>query len=154
MDNELIRIFSEVRESFPEVRHKVSLLKPHLELMLFAPSWALTLDEFEKILMRKPVVLLWSDERVYGISAQYRVDDALTAGVLAFGFSELIARERDVTDGDHIDAICVERGFGRHLLHALQNDVAPGMVVREFVLREHLEARMQHVAKLLETVRG
>jgi hypothetical protein len=48
-----------------------------------------------------------------------------------------------------IDTICIERGFGEDLLYALQNDVLPGMVERDFIVREDLENRIHHLKKLL-----
>jgi hypothetical protein len=139
----------EVRERFPEVKEKVSLLKPYSELMVFSPGWALKIEEFEKFLSCKPEFLYRSPEARYAISALYRVDDEITTGIIAHEFAEILARELNITEHELIDKICVDRGFGENLLCALQNDVLPGMVEREFVVREDLEMRIHHVKKLL-----
>jgi hypothetical protein len=138
-----------VREHFPEVKEKVSLLKPYLELMVFSPGWALKIAEFEKLLCCKPEAIYKSSEEVYGISARYRVDDELTSGIIAHEFAEIVARELNIVEHELIDKICVERGFGEDLLYALQNDVLPGMVERDFIVREDLENRIHHLKKLL-----
>jgi len=149
MEEPLLRIFLKVRERFPEVKEKVSLLKPYLELMVFSPGWALKLGEFEKVLCCKPETLYRSREEVYAISALYRLDDEVTAGIIAHEFAEILARELNIVEHELIDTICVERGFGEALLYALQNDVLPGMVERDFIVREDLDNRIHHLKKLL-----
>jgi len=138
-----------VREHFPEVKEKVSLLKPSLDLLVFSQGWALKIGEFEKLLFCKPEALYKSCEEEYAISALYRVDDELTTGIIAHEFAEIVAREHNIVEHELIDKICVDRGFGEDLLYALQNDVLPGMVERDFIVREDLENRIHHLKKLL-----
>lgn len=139
----------EVREHYPEIKEKVSLLKPYLELMVFSPGWALKIEEFERMLGYKPDALYASSEYIYAISALYRVDDEVTTGIIAHEFAEILAREKEIAAHELIDKLCVDRGFGEHLLCALMNDVLPGMVEREFVVREDLENRIHNLKKLL-----
>jgi len=54
-----------------------------------------------------------------------------------------------MTDLGLIDGICVERGFGEELLCALRNDILPGMIEREFISGEHLEARIGNLKKIM-----
>ena len=145
-----MKLFLKVRESFTDVKDKVSLIKPYFELLCFATGWALKIEEYEKILGFNPEYIYMSEEQIYGIAASYRIDDEITEGIIAREFAEIVAREKDITDLDVIDRICVERGFGEQLLSALQNDILPGMVERDFIVREHLEMRVKNLKDMLE----
>lgn len=149
MERSLIEVFLTVRDAFPEIKEKVSLLKPCIELQVLSPGISLKIDEFEKILCRQPEVLYRSAEHTYAISTLYRVDDELTGGIIAYQFAEIMAREQNVFELEAIDTICVERGFGEHLLYAFLNDVLPGMMEREFLGRETVDGRIDHLRKLL-----
>lgn len=149
MEQSLLRIFMEVRERFPEVKEKVSLLKPYVELMVLSPALALKIAEFEKILGFRPSTLYRSGNEVYAVSVLYKVDDDLTRGIIAHQFAEIIARERDIFDHEIIDEICCERGFGEGLLYAFINDVFPGMADREYIYGDHLENRIRKLKNLL-----
>jgi hypothetical protein len=150
MEEKLLKLFLKVRESFKDVKDKVSLIKPYFELLCFATGWALKIEEYEKILGFNPEYIYMSEEQIYGIAASYRIDDEITEGIIAREFAEIVAREKDITDLDVIDRICVERGFGEQLLSALQNDILPGMVERDFIVREHLEMRVKNLKDMLE----
>ncbi len=150
MEEKLLRLFLKVRESFTDVKDKVSLIKPYFELLCFATGWALKIEEYEKIFGFNPEYIYMSEEQIYGIAASYRIDDEITEGIIAREFAEIVAREKDITDLDVIDRICVERGFGEQLLSALQNDILPGMVERDFIVREHLEMRVKNLKDMLE----
>ncbi len=49
-----------------------------------------------------------------------------------------------------IDRICVERGFGEQLLLALQSDILPGMVERDFIDRDDLERRIKNLKSMVQ----
>ncbi len=149
MEQSLLRIFTEVREHFPEVKENVSLLKPYLELMVLSPGLTLKSGEFEQMLGHKPETLYQSSSEAYAISVLYKVDDELTRGVIAHQFAEVLARERAIADHAFIDTICVERGFGENLLYAFMNDVFPGMIEKEFIRSEEIENRIQGLRRLL-----
>jgi hypothetical protein len=149
VEDRTLTLFLTIRESFPEVKDKVSLIKPCVELMCLSTGWALRIEEFEKILTVPPGFLYQSNEALYAISVLYRIDDTITTGIIAYEFAEIVAREKNITDLGLIDRICVERGFGEQLLDALRNDILPGMVEREFIVREHLENRINHLKELL-----
>ena len=149
MEEKTLALFLEVREAFGDVKRKVSLIKPYLELMCLSTSWTLRIEEFERILGFKPDFLYRSEEEIYAMSVLYRVDDEITRGIIAHQFSAIEGLEKNVTDLDLTDRICVERGFGDELLYALQNDILPGMIEREFISREHLEARIGNLKKMM-----
>ncbi len=54
MEDKTLTLFMQIREKFAEIKDKVSLIKPYLDLMVFSKSWALKIDEFERILGFKP----------------------------------------------------------------------------------------------------
>jgi hypothetical protein len=149
MEEKILNLFLKVRESFAEIKEKVSLIKPYFELLCFSTGWALKIEEFEKILRFKPDFIFKSEEEDYAICALYRIDDEVTEGIIAHEFAEIVAREKGITEHELIDRICVEIGFGEKLLYALQNDILPGMVEREFIVREDLETRIENLKKLL-----
>ena len=150
MEKRTLALFLEVREDFRDIKGKVSLIKPYLELMCLSTSWTLRIGEFEKILGFTPEVLYRSDEEIYGISLLYRVDDEITRGIIAHQFAAIVGLEKNMTDLDLIDRICVERGFGEELLYALQNDILPGMLEREFIAGEHLGARIDNLKRIMD----
>jgi hypothetical protein len=149
MEKKTLGLFLEVREDFSDIKEKVSLIKPYLELMCLATSWTLKIEEFEKILGFTPDFLFRSDEEIYAMSLLYRVDDEITRGIIAHQFASIVGLEKCITDLGLIDRICVERGFGEELLYALQNDILPGMIEREFISGEHLEARIGNLKKIM-----
>jgi len=149
MEKRTLALFLEVRENFNEIKGKVSLVKPYLELMCLSTSWTLKVGEFERILGFAPDFLYRSDEEIYAMSLLYRVDDDITRGIIAHQFSSIIGLEKNMTDLGLIDGICVERGFGEELLCALRNDILPGMIEREFISGEHLEARIGNLKKIM-----
>jgi len=149
MEEKILNLFLKVRDSFTEVKEKVSLIKPYFELLCFSTSWALKFEEFEKLLGFKPEFILKSKEEIYAICVLYRIDDEATEGIIAHEFAEIIAREKNITEHKLIDRICIERGFGEQLLYAMQNDILSGMVEREFIVREDLETRIENLKKLL-----
>ncbi|NWF75738.1 MAG: hypothetical protein HXY53_04035 [Nitrospirae bacterium] len=150
MQDRTTEIFLRVRENFADVREKVSLIKPYFELMCFTTAWALKLEEFKKILGFTPEFLYESKEQVYAISVLYRVDDDITTAVIAHEFAQIVAREQNISDHEHIDEICVQRGFGEQLLYSLENDLLTGMSDRDFVLREGLSARIENLKRILK----
>jgi hypothetical protein len=149
MEKRTLALFLEVREDFSDIKGKVSLIKPYLELMCLSTSWTLKIGEFERILGLMPDFLYRSEEENYAMSLLYRVDDEITRGIIAHQFAAIVGLEKNMTDLDLIDRICVERGFGEELLYALQNDILPGMVEREFIPREHLEARIDNLKRIM-----
>lgn len=149
MEEKILNLFLKVRESFAEVKEKVSLIKPYFELLCFSTGWALRIEEFEKLLGFKPEFIFKSKEEIYAICVLYRIDDEATEGIIAHEFAEIVAREKNITEHKLIDKICVERGFGEQLLYALQNDILSGTVEREFIVREDLETRVENLKKLL-----
>ena len=149
MEKRTLALFLEVREEFSDIKGKVSLIKPYLELMCLSTSWTLKVEEFERILGFMPAFLYRSNKEIYAMSLLYRVDDEITRAIIAHQFAAIVGREKNMTDLDLIDGICVERGFGEELLYALQNDVLPGMIEREFISGEHLGARIDNLKKIM-----
>jgi hypothetical protein len=149
MEEKLLQIFLKVRENFSDIKDMVSLTKPYFELCCFSAGWALKIEEFEKLLGFKPVFLYESDQKIYAICVLYRIDDEITEGIMAHEFAEIIAREKNITGHQEVDRICAEKGFGEQLLYALQNDVLPGMVEREFIVREDLVERVKNLKAIL-----
>jgi hypothetical protein len=147
MEEKILNLFLKIRRSFSEVKDRVSLLKPYDELHEFSPGWAMKLEEFEKALGFKPELIYRSKEKVYGISVIY-IDDEVTAGIIAHEFAELVAREKDISDHEAIDRICVEKGFGKELLLALQSNILPGWIER-FVDREALKRRIEKLKDII-----
>lgn len=143
-------LFLKVRESFSDIKEKVSLIKPYIELLVFSSGWALKIEEFEKLLGFKPEFIYKSNKEVYAISVLYRIDDDITTGIIAHEFAEIVAKEKNILKHEMIDRICVERGFGKQLLHALQSDILPGIVEREFIDREDLEKRIKNLKSVTE----
>ncbi|MEW6585590.1 MAG: hypothetical protein AB1442_08260 [Nitrospirota bacterium] len=150
MEEKTLSLFLKVRESFGEIKEKVSLIKPYFELLCFSTGWALTIDECKRLLGFTPEFVYKSSEEVYAICVLYRIDDEITTGVIAHEFAEVLARERNVEDHAVIDAICVERGYGDQLLRSLQDDILSGMVEREFVDRVDIGARIENLRRLLK----
>jgi hypothetical protein len=144
VEEEVLNIFLKIRESFNEIKEKVSLLKTYFELHLSSPGMALKLEEFEKILGLKPELIYRAEENVYGISVIYTIDDNVTKGIIAHEFGELVAREKGIYDHETIDGICVEKGFGWELLLALES-VLPGRVERAFIDGEDLKTRIKRL---------
>jgi len=149
-EKKTLKLFLQVRERFDEVKEKVSLIKPYFELLCFSSGWALKLEEFEKILGHSPECLYRSSEHVYAISVLYRIDDEAMTGIIARKFAEIVARENNTEEGDLIDRICVERGFGEQLLYALESDILSGIAEREFIMNGNLEVRVQNLKKMLK----
>ena len=150
MEEKTLMLFMQIRERFGDIKDKVSLIKPYLDLMVFSKGWALKIEEFEKILSFKPEFLYKSNEEVYAISVLYRVDDDVTTGVIAHEFAEIVAREKDITDQESIDNICVEKGFGKQLLYALQNDLLVGIPENVFIGMQDLERRVGRLKRMLD----
>jgi hypothetical protein len=150
MEDKALRLFLKIRESFGDIKEKVSLSKPYFELIIFSPGWAMKIEQYEKILGFKPEFIYKSNEEVYAISVFHRIDDDVTTGIIAHGFAEIIARENSIMELKLIDKICVEKGFGVQLLHALENDVLPGMAEREFVDREDLIDRINNLKSMMQ----
>jgi len=144
VEEEVLNIFLKIRESFNEIKEKVSLLKTYFELHVSSPGMALKLEEFEKILGLKPELIYRAEENVYGISVIYTIDDNVTKGIIAHEFGELVAREKGIYDHEAIDEICVEKGFGWELLLALES-VLPGRVERAFIDGEDLKTRIKRL---------
>jgi len=142
MEEEVLKIFLEVRGRFGDIKEKVSLLKTYFELHLSSPGRAMKLEEFEKVLGLKPELIYTAREDVYGISVIYTIDDDVTRGIMAHEFAELVAREKGIYDHEIIDEICLERGFGRELQLALET-VLPGRVERAFVDMKDLKRRIE-----------
>lgn len=149
MKEKTLMLFLKVRGSYDDIKEKVSLIKPYFELLCFSTGWALKIEEFEKILGFKPEFIYKSEEEVYAMCVLYRIDDDVTTGIIAHEFAEIVAREQNILEHELIDKICVERGFGEQLLYALQNDVLPGMVEREFIDRDDLEKRIKNLKSML-----
>jgi len=144
VEEEVLNIFLKIRESFNEIKEKVSLLKTYFELHVSSPGMALKLEEFEKILGLKPELIYRAKENVYGISVIYTIDDNVTKGIIAHEFGELVAREKGIHDHEAIDEICVEKGFGWELLVALES-ILPGRVERAFIDGEDLKTRIKRL---------
>lgn len=149
MEEKLLNIFLKVRESFPEIKDAVSLIKPYFELLCFSTAWALKIEEFEKILGFRPEYMYKSLSEDYAISIQYRVDDELTTGIMAHEFAKIMARELEIFDNESIDKICVEKGFGEELLYALQDDVLSDVLERDFIERMDINERINNLKRLL-----
>lgn len=149
MEEEVLNIFLKIRESFNEIKERVSLLKTYFELHLSSPGMAMKLEEFEKILGFKPELIYRGKENVYGISVIYTIDDNVTKGIIAHEFAELVAREKGIYNHETIDEICVEKGFGWELLLALES-VLPGRVERGFIDGEDLETRINRLRARIE----
>ncbi|MEW6162956.1 MAG: hypothetical protein AB1606_06560 [Nitrospirota bacterium] len=167
MEERILSLFLKVRESFGDVKDKVSLIKPYLELHfdeiedkvlqlksyyqlhVYSPGWAMKIEEFERNLGFEPELIYESAEKVYAISILYRIDDEITTGIIAHEFAEIVAKEKNLREHEEIDRICVERGFGKHLLRALQSDIIPGMLWRFFTDRVDVEKRIEYLKSLL-----
>lgn len=149
MEERLLNIFLKVRESFSEIKDIVSLIKPYFELICFSTAWALKIEEFERILGFKPEYVYKSLSEMYAISVQYRVDDMLTTGMIAHEFAKILARENDIFDNSLIDKICVEKGFGKELLYALEDDAISDVLERDFIERLDIDERITNLKKLL-----
>ncbi|MDH5203101.1 MAG: hypothetical protein OEW69_07575 [Nitrospirota bacterium] len=167
MVERILSLFLKVRDSFDDVKEKVSLIKPYLELPfdevedkvlllapyyqlhLYSPGWAMKIEEFEQRLGFQPELIYESAEKVYAISILYRMDDEITTGFIAHEFAEIVAREKNLQDHEAIDRICFERGFGKHLLSALESDFMPGMLARFFTNRADIDSRIEHLKRLL-----
>ncbi|MEW6213752.1 MAG: hypothetical protein AB1478_00895 [Nitrospirota bacterium] len=167
MEEKILSLFLKVRESFGDVKDKVSLIKPYLELHfdeiedkvlilrtyyqlhIYSPGWAMTIEEFERNLGFKPELIYESAEKIYAISVLYRIDDEVTTGIIAHEFAEIVAREKNLHGHEAIDRICVERGFGKYLLRALESDILPGMLSRFFTDRADLDKRIEYLKSLL-----
>lgn len=147
MEKDILRIFLGVRESFHEIKERVSLLKPYFELHFSSPGMALRLEEFEKLLGFKPRLIYRSKDDVYGISALYMIDDEVTKGIIAHEFAELIAREHGMHNHETVDEICVEKGFRWELLNTLES-VLLGRVERIFIDGEELRRRIHRLKKM------
>ncbi|MDH4220970.1 MAG: hypothetical protein OEW23_19605 [Candidatus Aminicenantes bacterium] len=148
MEEKILTLFLKVRESFDDIKEKVSLIKPYFELLVFSTGWALKIGEFERLLGFKPEFIYKSNEEVYAISVLYRIDDDITTGIIAHEFAEIVAKEKNILKHELIDGICVERGFGEQLLYALQNDILPGTVERDFIDRDDLERRIENLKRM------
>jgi hypothetical protein len=144
MEQEVLNIFLKIRESFSEIKEKVSLLKTCFELHVSSPGMAMKLEEFEKLLGFKPKLIYRGKENVYGISVIYTIDDNVTKGIIAHEFAELVAREKGIYNHEKIDEICVEKGFGWEVLLALES-VLPGRVERAFIDGEDLKRRINRL---------
>jgi len=150
MEDKILNLFLKVRKSFSDIKEKVSLIKPYTELLVFSTGWALKIEEFEKILFFKPEFIYKSSEENYAISVLYRIDNDITTGIIAHEFAEIVAKEQNILEHEEIDRICVERGFGEQLLNALQNDILPGMVEREFIDWYDLDKRVKSLKNMIE----
>ncbi|MFH0933503.1 MAG: hypothetical protein V1832_04225 [Nitrospirota bacterium] len=150
MEEKILILFLKVRESFGDIKEKVSLIKPYVELLVFSTGWALTIEEFKKLLCFKPEFIYKSKEEVYAIAVLYRIDDDITTGIIAHEFAEIVAKEKNISDHSMIDRICIERGFGKQLLLALQSDILPGMVERNFIERDDFEKRIKDLKNMME----
>jgi len=151
MEEKTLQLFHRIREHFNDVKEKVSLIKPRFELHAFSPGWALRVKEFEKLLGFRPELIHRSNDEVYALSILYRIDDDITTGIIAHEFAEIVAKEKNILEHEAIDRICVERGFGEQLLLALQSDILPGMVEREFIDRTDLEKRIHNLKNLIQS---
>jgi hypothetical protein len=150
MNEKILNLFLSVGASFRDIREKVSLIKPYVELLAFSSGWALKIEEFEKLLGFEPEFIYKSNENIYALSVLYKIDDDVTTGIIAHEFAEIVAREKDVHEHKAIDRICAERGFGKQLLLALQSDILPGIVEREFIDREDLEKRIESLKNMIQ----
>jgi hypothetical protein len=167
-DKKILFLFFKVRENFPEIKESVSLLKPYAnlhydqiedkvpflstyyQLHLYSPSWVIKREEFERIMGFEPELIYKSPENAYIMSVVYKVDNYVTEGIIAYGFSEAFALNRGIIlTYEEVDFICFQRGYGRQLLLALQYDLFPGMVTKLFVDREDIQRRLDHLKMLL-----
>jgi len=149
LEDKTTAIFLKVREGFPGIKEKVSLIKPYVELMVFSKCWVLKSGEFERILGFKPEHLYRSSENIYAISMLYNIDDDITAGIIAEQFASIAATEKDIQDQKLIDAMCVRQGFGKELLSALQNELFTDSEDICFSGAGGLGNRINHIKKLL-----
>lgn len=167
MVERILNLFLKVRDGFGDVKDEVSLIKPYLELHfdeiedkvlllrsyyelhVCSPGWAMKIEEFERNLGFQPELIYESAEKVYAISVFYRVDDEITTGIIAHEFAEIVAMEKNLREHEAIDEICVGRGFGKHLLRALQSDIMPGMLWRFFTDMADVEKRIEYLKSLL-----
>jgi hypothetical protein len=149
MEEETLELFLKVRESFGEIKDKVSLIKPYFHLHMFSSGYALKIEEFEEILGFKPEFLYKSRKEVYAISVLYRINDVITTGIIAHELAEIVAREKGILEHEVIDRICVEKGYEEQLFFALQSDFLPGMVERSFIDRKDLEGRIKRLRAML-----
>ncbi|MEW6067662.1 MAG: hypothetical protein AB1610_05170 [Nitrospirota bacterium] len=150
MEN-ILTLFLKVRERFDEIKEKVSLAKPYLELLIFSNGWALKIEELEKILKFKPEFIYKSNEENYAILIRYRIDDDATTGIIAHEFAEIIARENNIEEQELIDKICVERGFGEQLLYALKNEVLPEIAEESLINGQDLKKRIENLENMLKS---
>jgi hypothetical protein len=150
MDEKILILFLMVGDSFGDIKEKVSLIKPYVELLAFSSGWALKIEEFEKLLGFEPAFIYKSNENIYALSVLYKIDDDVTTGIIAHEFAEIVAQEKNVHEHEAIDRICVERGFGKQLLLALQSDILPGIVERQFIDREDLEKRIESLKNMIQ----
>lgn len=117
--------------------------------MISSKCWVLKSGEFERILGLKPEYLYRSSEDVYAISMLYRIDDDMTAGIIAEEFAAITATEKGIHDQELIDAICVEHGFGKELLYVLRNELLAETSDICFAGGGDLEKRINHIRTLL-----
>jgi hypothetical protein len=112
----ILSLFLKVRDSFGDVKDKVLLIKPYLELHfdeikdkvlllgsysqlhLYSPGWAMEIEEFEKRLGFQPELIYESAEKVYAISILYRIDNEITTGIIAREFAEIVAKEKNLQE--------------------------------------------------------
>lgn len=168
LDRRILSIFLKVRESFPEVKDAVSLLKSYAnihyseiedkipmlsiyyQLHVHSPGWIVKTEEFEKVIGFKPELIYESTKNHYIMSVVYKIDDYVTEGIVAHEFSEALALSKGIiSTHEDVDFICFQRGFGRHLLVAFQHDLFPGMVTKLFIDREDIQRRINNLKKLL-----
>ncbi|MEN2985161.1 MAG: DUF1284 domain-containing protein [Thermodesulfovibrionaceae bacterium] len=168
VDKKILFIFLKVRESFPEVKDSVSLLKPYAhihyneiedkvfmlskyyQLHLHSPGWIIKTDEFEETVGFKPDLFYKSAVNTYIMSVLYKINDFVTEGIIAHEFSEALALSKGIiATHEDVDLICAQKGYGKQLLYAFQHDLFPGMVTKLFVDREDIQRRMEHLKKLL-----
>lgn len=150
MEEDVLRLFLKVSESFYDIKDKVSLIKPYFEIHLFSPGVAMKIEEFEKVLGFKPEFIHKSKEEIYAISVLYRVNDDITTGIIAHEFAEVVAREKNILGHETVDRICVERGFGQELLLTLQYDIIPLWAERLMISRSILGKRVENLKRLLQ----
>ncbi len=153
MHAEIVAIFLEVREHFPEIKDRVSLVRPYFELHFSSPGRAMPLADFDALLGREPELLYASRDQEYGISVLYAIDEEVTRGILAHEFAELVALEQGLEDHEAVDRVTVARGFGPELLLALENILA-GRVERGFINGQDWRRRVKKLRELLAEPRG
>uniref|UniRef100_A0A7C4NX64 Uncharacterized protein n=1 Tax=Thermodesulfobacterium geofontis TaxID=1295609 RepID=A0A7C4NX64_9BACT len=122
----------------------------YYQLHLYSPSWIIKRNEFERIMGFEPDLIYKSPENTYIMSVVYNVDNYVTEGAIAYGFSEALALSRGmILTYEEVDFICFQRGYGKQLLLVLQYDLFPGMVTKLFVDREDIQRRIDHLKMLL-----